>query len=59
MRRFAALADKLFVMAYDEHSNDGPPGPIASQQWWATAVAAAVRQIPRDKIIVDHRQLCL
>ncbi|HSQ99985.1 MAG TPA: polysaccharide deacetylase family protein, partial [Sphingomicrobium sp.] len=51
-RRFAIIADKLFVMAYDEHSNDGPPGPIASQQWWATAVAGAVRQIPRDKLIV-------
>src|SRR6185312_7494707 len=23
LRRFAAVADKLFVMAYDEHSNDG------------------------------------
>ncbi len=52
LRRFAAVADKIFVMAYDEHSNDGPPGPIASQQWWASAVAAAVRQIPRDKVIV-------
>src|SRR5438270_13271050 len=52
LRSFAALADKLFVMAYDEHSNDGPPGPIASQQWWASTVAAAVRQIPRDKVIV-------
>src|SRR5579864_8228724 len=51
-RRFSLLADKLFLMAYDEHSNDGPPGPIASQQWWATAVAGAVRQIPRDKLIV-------
>ena len=39
-------------MAYDEHSNDGPPGPIASQQWWASSVAAAIRQIPRDKTIV-------
>ncbi|MFL6720253.1 MAG: polysaccharide deacetylase family protein [Sphingomonas sp.] len=52
LRRFAQLADKLFVMAYDEHSNDGPPGPIASQQWWASSVAAVVRQIPRDKVIV-------
>jgi len=52
LRRFAAIADKLFVMAYDEHSNDGPPGPIASQQWWASSVAAALRQIPRDKAIV-------
>ena len=52
VRRFAALADKLFVMAYDEHSSDGPAGPIASQQWWASSVAAAVRQVPRDKLIV-------
>lgn len=52
LRRFAAVADKLFIMAYDEHSNDGPAGPIASQQWWASVVAAAVRQIPRDKVIV-------
>lgn len=52
LRAFASVADKLFVMAYDEHSNDGPPGPIASQQWWASSVAAALRQIPRDKVIV-------
>ena len=51
-RAFAAIADKLFVMAYDEHSNDGPSGPIASQQWWASNVAAAVRQIPPGKSIV-------
>ncbi len=52
LKRFAAVSDKLFVMAYDEHSNDGPPGPIASQQWWASSVAAAVRQVPRSKVIV-------
>jgi cellulose synthase/poly-beta-1,6-N-acetylglucosamine synthase-like glycosyltransferase/peptidoglycan/xylan/chitin deacetylase (PgdA/CDA1 family)/spore germination protein YaaH len=52
LRRFAAISDKLFIMAYDEHSNDGEAGPIASQQWWASSVAAAVRQIPRDKAIV-------
>src|SRR5579884_1310205 len=52
LRAFASVSDKLFVMAYDEHSNDGPPGPIASQQWWASSVATALRQIPRDKAIV-------
>ncbi len=52
LHRFAAEADKLFIMAYDEHSNDGPPGPIASQQWWVSTVAAAVRQVPRSKVIV-------
>jgi cellulose synthase/poly-beta-1,6-N-acetylglucosamine synthase-like glycosyltransferase/peptidoglycan/xylan/chitin deacetylase (PgdA/CDA1 family)/spore germination protein YaaH len=52
LTRFAALADKLFIMAYDEHSNDGPPGPIASQQWWVSSIATALRQVPRDKAIV-------
>lgn len=52
LHAFATVADKLFVMAYDEHTNDGPAGPIASQQWWASSVAAAVRQIPRGKVIV-------
>lgn len=52
LRRFSAVSDKLFVMAYDEHSNDGAAGPIASQQWWASSVAAAVRDIPRDKVVV-------
>src|SRR5438270_7508145 len=52
LRRFAAVADKMFVMAYDEHSTDGTPGPIAAQRWWATSVATAIRQIPRDKVIV-------
>ncbi|GAA3893923.1 glycosyltransferase [Sphingomonas limnosediminicola] len=52
LRRFSAFADKLFVMAYDEHSNDGPAGPVASQEWWANSVAAAVRDIPRSKVIV-------
>jgi cellulose synthase/poly-beta-1,6-N-acetylglucosamine synthase-like glycosyltransferase/peptidoglycan/xylan/chitin deacetylase (PgdA/CDA1 family)/spore germination protein YaaH len=52
LKRFGAVADKLFVMAYDEHSDDGPPGPIASQPWWTSSVAAAVRDIPRGKSII-------
>ena len=52
MASFARVADKLFLMAYDEHSSDGAPGPIASQQWWAGSLASAIRQIPADKVIV-------
>lgn len=52
LRAFAAVADKLFLMAYDEHSNDSAPGPIASQAWWAGNLAGALRQIPSGKAIV-------
>ncbi|MEO5641001.1 MAG: glycosyltransferase [Sphingomicrobium sp.] len=48
----AKVVDRVFLMAYDEHSNDGPPGPIASQGWWAAKLAAALREVPRDKAIV-------
>jgi len=48
----ARAVDRVFLMAYDEHSNDGPPGPIASQQWWASNLATALRQVPRAKAIV-------
>jgi cellulose synthase/poly-beta-1,6-N-acetylglucosamine synthase-like glycosyltransferase/peptidoglycan/xylan/chitin deacetylase (PgdA/CDA1 family)/spore germination protein YaaH len=48
----AKIVDRVFLMAYDEHSNDGPAGPIASQGWWASKLAAALREVPRDKAIV-------
>ena len=48
----AKIVDRVFLMAYDEHSNDGAAGPIASQGWWAGKLAAALREVPRDKAIV-------
>ena len=39
-------------MAYDEHSNDGPAGPIASQQWWANVGRRCGAPDSRDKAVV-------
>jgi len=49
---FARVADRVFLMAYDEHENSGPAGPIASQRWFEGEVARAVRGIPRSKLVV-------
>ncbi len=49
---YAKVADKLFLMAYDEHYQGGDPGPIASQRWFEGVVARAARQIPPDRMIV-------
>ena len=49
---YAKLADKLFVMAYDEHYQGGDPGPIASQRWFEEKVAKAARAIPPDRMVV-------
>ena len=49
---YAAVTDKLFLMAYDEHYQGGPPGPIASQRWFEGVVARAARQIPPGRMVV-------
>ncbi|MBP8231941.1 MAG: glycosyltransferase [Rhizorhabdus sp.] len=52
LKAYARVADKLFLMAYDEHSLPGEPGPIASRAWFADSVARAVRGVPSDHIVV-------
>ncbi|MEG3086823.1 polysaccharide deacetylase family protein [Sphingomonas sp. PB4P5] len=49
---FAAVSDRLFLMAYDEHYQGGAAGPIASQRWFIEQVARASRGIPRGKLVV-------
>lgn len=52
LKAYAAVADKLFLMAYDEHYPGGEPGPIASQKWFVNAVSRASHGLPADKLIV-------
>ncbi|WP_419807559.1 glycosyltransferase [Sphingomonas sp.] len=49
---YARVADKLFLMAYDEHYQGGPAGPIASQRWFEGVVARAQRLVPPDRLVV-------
>jgi cellulose synthase/poly-beta-1,6-N-acetylglucosamine synthase-like glycosyltransferase/peptidoglycan/xylan/chitin deacetylase (PgdA/CDA1 family)/spore germination protein YaaH len=49
---YAKVADKLFLMAYDEHYQGGAPGPIASQPWFENVVARAARAVPPDRLVV-------
>ncbi|MBC2670180.1 glycosyltransferase [Novosphingobium piscinae] len=51
-RALARAADKLVLMAYDEHWEGGTPGPIASEPWFAARLAATVAGLPADRVIV-------
>jgi len=51
MRALAGAADKLVLMAYDEHWQGGQAGPIASDGWFAERVSAALRGVPAGKVI--------
>jgi len=49
---YAAVTDRIFLMAYDEHWPGGEAGPIASQPWFARTLADAVRAVGPAKAIV-------
>ena len=50
--RLAKVVDRVMLMAYDEHWETGPAGPIASQPWFLHAVEDAIRRVGRDRLIV-------
>lgn len=47
----AAHSDGIVVMDYDEHFPDGTAGPVASQDWFVKNLRAALKVIPREKLI--------
>lgn len=49
---YAGLVDRLFLMAYDEHYPEGDPGPIASQGWFVSTLATALKGLPPEKVAV-------
>jgi len=46
------IADRVIIMAYDEHYRTGPPGPIASLNWCRPIFEYALATIPPSKIIM-------
>jgi cellulose synthase/poly-beta-1,6-N-acetylglucosamine synthase-like glycosyltransferase/peptidoglycan/xylan/chitin deacetylase (PgdA/CDA1 family)/spore germination protein YaaH len=51
-RAFAAVADKVFLMAYDQHWQGGTAGPIAADDWFTQQVTAAMQGVPPGKVVV-------
>jgi peptidoglycan/xylan/chitin deacetylase (PgdA/CDA1 family)/spore germination protein YaaH/GT2 family glycosyltransferase len=50
-RALARAADKLVLMAYDEHWQGGEAGPIASEGWFAERMTATMRGVPTTKVV--------
>lgn len=52
---YAALApwvDYLVVMAYDQHWQTGPPGPVAALGWVEQTIRYALARVPREKLLL-------
>lgn len=49
---YARVADRLFIMDYDQHYVGDMPGPIAAQPWFVSHLRNALAQIPAAKAII-------
>ncbi len=49
---FGKVADRVFLMNYDEHSPGYEAGPIASQSWFVSNLGRALKQVPKGKAIL-------
>lgn len=50
--RLSKVADKILIMAYDQHWSTSKPGPIASPDWCKRICEYAKSQIPEKKLIM-------
>jgi spore germination protein YaaH len=48
----AAISDRVFVMAYDEHWSSSAPGPVASMNWCKSVASYSLHAIGPDKLIM-------
>jgi hypothetical protein len=50
--KIAALCDRVFIMAYDEHWSTSAPGSIASMDWCKKIASYAKTVIPAEKLVI-------
>jgi cellulose synthase/poly-beta-1,6-N-acetylglucosamine synthase-like glycosyltransferase/peptidoglycan/xylan/chitin deacetylase (PgdA/CDA1 family)/spore germination protein YaaH len=51
MKFIAANSDGIILMNYDQHQTGTDPGPVAGQDWFADNLRAAMKIVPREKLI--------
>lgn len=52
LRTLGRIVDFVVLMAYDEHWDTSPPGPVASMPWVEGVVRFAVTQVRREKLLL-------
>jgi len=52
LTKFAAAADSVVLMAYDQHWASGEPGPPAGQEWFEQTLATDMKQLDPQRTVV-------
>ncbi len=51
-RGISRIADRVLIMAYDQHWSTSKPGPVASLQWCRAVADYASKNIPKSKLVM-------
>lgn len=51
-RKISRIADRVYIMAYDQHWSTSKPGPVASLSWCRGIVRYAKSVIPSDRLVM-------
>ena len=54
LKNLSNVADYLVIMAYDQHSRDSSPGPVAALDWVKKQLDYMVTQAPKDKLVLGE-----
>ena len=52
LKRLAAVDDLVLPMVYDEHYQSGPPGPVASEDWFEAHLDKLAKILPPEKTVI-------
>jgi spore germination protein YaaH len=50
--RLAKYSDYLMFMAYDEHYQNSKPGPVSSMSFSRKTIESALKEVPKEKIVL-------
>ncbi len=48
----SAIADRVYIMAYDQHWSTSRPGPVASLSWCKAVMNYALTVVPPEKLVM-------
>ncbi len=52
VQQLAEVCDYVFPMVFDEHYGGGEPGPVASQEFYASSARAVLSVVPARKVVL-------
>lgn len=50
--KIGKIADRIIIMAYDQHWSTSKPGPVSSLNWCGEVVKYTISKIPAEKIVM-------